>query len=640
VLAGFGALSLAALGLTAVTTTAQGAVTKQVVVSAAVDGGTATAGVVSTVNISIANASRIDDFHKFTIVLPPGISAPPGKTSPSALGISGGGNWSESVTTCGTVPNCSWLVVGKALLPRSTSKVRPGATLTASIGLVADAPGTLTFKVIHVEDDDFSVLGTPTITVVGGVAGAFCVTDRNPGKIVAGATKTFTVQAIAAGSFAVDASPCTGRYTAYVGTKPVRIHYTSDENPTTLTLINAVAPVISGDGTATPVGTSTSGADVTFNFSDSSTGQFTFTARFLTSAHNQSLQATEVSPGTVDGNSGGFDVDPGTATQISLTSVYDPTNPALGTALIVGAPFIATYYVSDDFNNVTTVGDGAVTGNVAGTGTFTQPLPSTGSTIDTEGVVSGSYNKTGGPLPFTLKLTSNGALSSPIPVTFADVVSIFTPGTSGTIQTSTFVANPGGVPTCDFGSTNSACVGVSLPQGASGSVALGFEDCSTSGANVGTCAPGTSGTSGNVVAHLTADLKKWDYTTTPATSVNLYGPTTPATLNYVCSATKCPWDTHDDEGAPYNAWEESVEAYNAFPLYAQDGSTPGAAFYRVPPCQDITGSTGAAFTAVPAVQKSCIDVTKLLRNLDSTIPSSYASLSFTILYWDDYKMVP
>jgi hypothetical protein len=163
-------------------------------------------------------------------------------------------------------------------------------------------------------------------------------------------------------------------------------------------------------------------------------------------------------------------------------------------------------------------------------------------------------------------------------------------------------------------------------------VTLALEDCKTAGATVGLCA----GSATDVVAHLTADLKATDGTA-------LYSPTAPATLTYVCAVANCPWDPrHDDPALPiFNSWEESVESFHDFTLHAQDASNTDGKFYDVPACQslelgddDVSHHAPTPATSVPGPLKSCVDVTRVLRN------TSTGDLSFTILYWDDYKLVP
>jgi hypothetical protein len=630
-LAGFAAVALAAVGMTAATASAQ-ASTQTVHVTAAADGGTANVGALTTVNISVTNQSQSSNLASFTVVLPPGIAPAPGKTSPTALGVTGGGNWSESITGCGTVPNCSWLLVAKGLLPRSTSLVRPGATLVASVGLVPTVAGSLPFKVINIENGSFTTPDLPTITVQNVAAGAFCVQRTTPGSVTAGDTETFTVQAIQVGSFGTgpSADPCTGTPVGYNGYSNVRVHYTSDDGSTGVTRISAVAPVAVGDGTASnPVATTPS--DVTFTFSPSTTGKFTFTGKFQTAALNQSFDVSEVA-GTVDGNSGGFAVAAGPAASVTLLSVVD--DATLGTALTPGAKFDATFSVFDAYQNITDSAIGQVALAVGGTGVFTPSGPSTASSINSVGTVSGSYDSAGTNLPITLNLASTPpSTSNIIYATFTGAntgSAIFVPGGAGTIQTSNFTApNTDGTPTCVLSATDPACANANLPKGANGTVTIQFTTCAIAGLTGGIC---NSSTNPNVVLNLTASLKD-------AAGNSLYGPSTPATLTYVCSATNCPWDVEGDDGpVVYNSWEESVEAYADFPVHAQDSvtaSNPTPPVYTVQPCQSLTGGapSGPA-TSVPLAQKSCVDVKRLVRN------TTTGDLSFTILYWDDYKMVP
>jgi hypothetical protein len=332
---------------------------------------------------------------------------------------------------------------------------------------------------------------------------------------------------------------------------------------------------------------------------------------------------------------------------VVLTSVLDhahpvaPIDPA-AVALTAGAQFDATFFGTDSFGNPVDVAAGLVTLNVGGSGKFTPVAPSSASSasLAVEGVISGSYDSAGTALPISLTLAGATLPTNSLPADFAGTnigSGFFVPGGAGTIQTSNFALNPDGTPNCVFGTTNPACVGVSLPNGAKGQVTLALEDCATAGAlSVGACNFGTAASPGNVVAHLTAELKQAD----GITPLYTYG--APASLTYVCSLTNCPWDpTHDDGSTIYNKWEESVESYADYPLHAQDGSTPNAQFYLVPPCQSLTaGEPAHPATTVPALgEKSCVDVKTLLRDVNPNSPS-YGSLTFNILYYDDYKMVP
>jgi hypothetical protein len=111
----------------------------------------------------------------------------------------------------------------------------------------------------------------------------------------------------------------------------------------------------------------------------------------------------------------------------------------------------------------------------------------------------------------------------------------------------------------------------------------------------------------------------------------------------------------DDHGPIYNAWEESVEAYNAYTPHALDASSTTGIFYTVPPCTNLAlGEPALPATTVPTPgEKSCVDVKTLLRDTRTTLPAptitdptatvpnpSYGSLTFNILYYDDYKLVP
>jgi hypothetical protein len=206
---------------------------------------------------------------------------------------------------------------------------------------------------------------------------------------------------------------------------------------------------------------------------------------------------------------------------------------------------------------------------------------------------------------------------------------VFVPGGAGSIQSLNFAPlNPDGTPNCSLDANNPACASANLPNGANGTVTLFLESCQLAGVSVGACLPGTSGV-GNVVAHLTANLKD-------NSGGSLYSAAHPASLTYVCSAVRCPWNKHSDDDAKGNGWENAYEAYKNFPLYAEDASNPGV-LYKVPACQTDNFDEGHSVlpaTTVPGPQKSCVDVTTIKRNLTT------GDIAFGILWYDDYKIIP
>jgi len=642
VLSGLAALSVAAVGLTFASAPAH-ASGDSVNVTASVSGGTAYVGQVTTVNFNLVNNAHSDDFHKFTVVLPPTVSAPPGKTAPVPLGVTGAGNWGESIVPCGTVPNCSWLLIVKALMPRWSSRVAPGATITASVSLVPNTAGTVTFPVIHVEDDMFAVLGTPSINVVNQLPGSFCVS--NPGTLTAGASVNFTVQAIALGTETTAGVPCTGKPVGYAG-KPVEIKFASDEGSGAAHIV-PVAPVSPGDGAA-GVSTQTTASDIVFNFGPSTTGKYTFTGTFDVAAPQQAIVAAEVSPGTVAGSSGDFLVNPGPATKLVINSIVDDASQS-ATKLTAGAVFDAYFNAFDTFGNVTPTPTGGVSISAGGTGTFTSAgafAVSSASDIATAGEVSGYYSPAQTGVPITLTLAAPLVVSAPTNVDFAGTAvgsATLIPGVAASVITPGYVApNPDGTPNCALTDPktgavlNPACVSTSLSKGANGLVTLNTTDCATAGAGtVGLCGSTTPA----VVANLTANFSPIDALT--GLKTELYTAALPASLTYVCASAICPVTTNPDgDTTIYNSVEEQVEAFQNFPLYAQDASDgPSAPFYQVPACQTITGGVEGGYTLgaigpVPGPHKSCVDVSSIFRS-----PTS-GDVSFKVLYFDDYKLVP
>lgn len=640
VLAATSAATLAGLGLVAATTPANASV-QSVSVAASIDGGgSATVGYATTVNFAVTNQSPSSNLTSFTIVLPPGVSAPVGKTTPQALGVSGGGNWSETVTSCGSVPNCSWLLVAKGLLPRATSLVRPGQTLTASVSLVPTAVGTLQFGVINIENGTFTTSSTPSINVTSTAAGSFCVTPSTT-SVQAGQPITFGIQAIQVGTGV--GNPCSGTPVGY-SAHNVLLHLTTDDGATGSLRIAPSATPPATDGSVSLV-SSTTNSSATFAFGTSTSGHYTVVVTPQTAAGAQSLSVQELDASNtltgVDGDSGAFAVTPGPAVNVVLESVADHANPSLGTSLTAGAQFDARFYVTDQFNNPTYSTSGQVTLNVGGPGVFTPLAPSDATTPTADGGISGSYDQAGTSVPITLTLgiaAGGTATSNAINVNFAstNIGSVFlVPGGSAALQTSNYVAPSNGIPNCALDATNPACANAIFSNGGNGAATIALEDCTTAGVPSQYCG-GTTPDTRAIVVQILADLTDGHGNLLYGDGLN--GNPKPAEYNYVCANEKCPWTKDTDDTSIGNSWEERVENYNLFPYYGADSKTPDT-WYKVPACQTLpsdpensTAPSGPA-TSVPAGTKQCVDVYSLVRN-------SSGDLSYRILYDDDTKGLP
>jgi hypothetical protein len=309
----------------------------------------------------------------------------------------------------------------------------------------------------------------------------------------------------------------------------------------------------------------------------------------------------------------------------------------------VGGVFDATFHVTDDWDNTTTSAAGQVSLTVGSAGTFTPSGPSSASAPGSAGTVSGAYNTAGTAIPITahlfdpvitaLEIAHSNSINADFAATGVGSITAL-PGVSASLQSTNF-SGSGGAPSCAPGVT--ACASGSLPQGADGLVTLNLESCGTAGLTAGGVCNSTTQTD-PVVAHITATLKKKDPVTGALT--NLYDALHPASLVYVCDAAKCKWNYEADDlqTKVYNNWEESVEAYNNNPLYAEDASNPGV-IYRIPSCQTLPTNeddnhSQPAATTVAGGQRSCIDIANTMWNTTS------GDLSFKILWYDDYKVIP
>jgi hypothetical protein len=614
-MAGVAAAALAAAGLVGAGTAADAAITTQPAgVSITVDNTGANTALVSSAvvaNVTVKNNSASSSLGVFTIVVPAGVSPV------QAVGVQGPGNWRQSVLPCGTTANCSALVVVYASLPLSSSVVRPGQSVTSSIRFTTPAgPTMLAFKFLGIGNGLFTTTDAPSINVISGVAASWCV--QNPGNVVAGTTKTFTVQAVS------DGNEC-----KFVSSKSIGVA------ATTMTVKFKTDDSAGGIVAGTSAGPLSGGSTITVALPPSSTGLYTFTGTFVTAALNQSIDAATP---TAAGNSGGFDVSPDVPATVTVKSVLDKATGT--TSLAKGAVFVTTYTVADRFSNPILTPSTAVSIDVSG-GTFTRtgganPFPGAPGANPgdlaipaTDGTVEGTFSGSGAQtltasVGKVVSTTTVTVPSAPFAATFAAAASgsaVLVPNTPADIVTTGFTPGTAG-PSCTVGTT---CAGISLGFGGSGTASFAMNTCTD--ANIATSCGGTD----TIVANLTASLKD-------ANGKPLYDALNPAHMTYVCPQTRCDHVEGIAEALrDHSTYEESVEDFNAHPfLFVLSGST------TVQTAVDCaTGSTHLSLpdehlidpgsvTTLPGTARSCVDVHNLVR-------TGNGDLIYEVYFYDDYK---
>jgi hypothetical protein len=613
-MAGLAAAALAAAGLVGAGTAADAAITTQPAgVSITVDNTGANTALVSSAvvaNVTVKNNSASSTIGVFTVVVPAGVSPV------QAVGVQGPGNWRQTVLPCGTTANCSALVVVYASLPLSSSVVRPGQSVTSSIRFTTPAaPTTLGFRFLGIGNGLFTTTDAPSINVINGVAGSWCV--QNPGNVVAGTTKTFTVQAVS------DGNECKNVDKKKIGVAAttMTVKFKTDDS---------AGGIVAGAST----GPLTGGSTITVALSASSTGLYTFSGTF-TAAGNQSIDAGTSSAA---GNSGDFTVLPDVPAAVTVKSVVDKVSGT--TSLASGAVFVTTYTVSDRFGNAILTPSSGVSIAVTN-GDFTRtgganPFPggpgaNPGEVLPaTDGTVEGTYGGSGrqsltASVGAVVSATTILVPSTPASVTFAETSvgsAILFPGVAATVDTAP--CTPG---------TN--CAESNLPNGANGLVTFGAIDCTD--VTVGLCGrtPGTR----NLV-----DLEANFKTVVEGAIVELYDAAHPASITLHCTVTDCP-EIHDDAfdddhpvnepGDVRNSQDARVDDFKAYAPFAQLSFETALGLTKVGSCQPAAtikeyGPAIPAFTSVPGPRQVCVDVTSFFRD-------GSGNLSATLYFYEDIK---
>ena len=133
-----------------------------------------------TATFTVSNpATNTGSVVAFTIVVPAGVPQPvtAGSVTPPA------GSWGELVLSCGSQTSCSSLVLVYARYPFTTSSLKPGSSLTASLGFQAPSTSTvLAFRMIGIGGSGlFATTDKPTITIEAAIAGGGVQAVLTPG---------------------------------------------------------------------------------------------------------------------------------------------------------------------------------------------------------------------------------------------------------------------------------------------------------------------------------------------------------------------------------------------------------------------------------------------------------------------------
>ena len=468
----------------------------------------------------------------FTIEVPAGVGRVTG------AGVTGPGNWREAPPiSCGRLPKCSSLVVVYASLPLSTSVLKPGKSLTASIAFTTpSAPTSLPFHMIGIGNGIFTTPDVPTITVVSGDPAGFVLTDpalaaaTPPNSTQAGQTQTFTLQAQNKDGANVPYGPAS-----------VNVQLGADDSQATLQLGNG--PATSFTGSPSVVGP--------LSLPFSATGTYQLAITFRTAAAPTSVTVTDVAKPTVKGMLSGFSVLAGPPQSIGLDSIRDASqtpplpNPAKG------QPFAASFHLADQFGNPTTLQGSSVVLNAPGPGSLgAQTVVDSDPAADppTLGTVTTTYSQAVPPISFTLTLGSpqiagSNAISSPVDGSGASTS--LSPGTSGVLT-----------PSCSLGSDDSVCSTASFPNGANGQVVVVQQLCQPGDRSICASNPGAP----------VLTLVQGDFT-------GLYSNWAPAKVTLTCPVARCP-DRDDGDFETDHSAEEVAEAIAQYPGWAQSSAPP------------------------------------------------------------------
>jgi hypothetical protein len=579
-------------------------------VSVAVDGGQAYVATPTTVAFTVTNhATNGAPLAAFTLVVPKGI----GTVQP--VGVTGPGNWRETVVQCGPRATCSSLVLVYGTLPLSQSLARPGQSVMASIKFTTPSrPGPLVFPMIGIGGGIFTTSDKPTVNVVAGTAASFRVTA--PASVTAGATAPITVQALNPSNVA----------TPYIG-GTVKIQLGSDDNRASIT------PTSFSGSSATFAGTPPS---VLMTLPASSTGAYTFNATFY-SAAQQSVTVTETKPLPDATGTAALTVVSAPATAIVFDSIKDVSStPALPNPTI-GQPFVSSFQVTDSFGNLASTASGDVVLSASGPGSLTA-ISATPASPTQDGTFTDSYSAAAPSvtLMVTLQTTNaNATATRSTPIDASGTAATFTPGKYGSLGTANFSKpNSDGSSNCALSTDLPICGQTILPNGANGQVSLAAQACTGIDTGNGLCA-GESGTA-PLVLSVTGNFKD------PTSGLPLYSYAHPASETFTCMSSLCRHRLNDDPAQIYNSSEESIEDYLDYPLFIHLSQTDG--FVQVPACQVVPSSESGPLPSANGIPGdntvgACVDVTSIVRNVTTGSPH-YGDVSFTVLFVDDPKTHP
>ena len=355
---------LAVLGLGAVAAPSSAAGTQKVGIEISSDTTVFTSTVTKTDFVVSNPSSNSGSVALYTIVVPPGV----GKVTPA--GVAGPGNWGETVLPCGSTANCSSLVLVYATFPLSSSVLRPGQSMTASISFTTpDSPTSVPFSFIGIGGGLFTTNDTPSLTVVSGQAATLTVT---------GAAGGTSLTASESGSFTLQTYNATGQKVPYAG-GPARISLGTDDAQAKLTLGSTTVPFSAKSGNVP------SYADITLPAS--STGTYPFSVQFFAAGGSSVTASID---GLTDWTYEPVTVSPGPAASLVLGQTTDVTASGAFTA---GDTIDVPVRVKDAYGNILplTASSVVLTQN-GGAGTFTQTAV---LDQDSEGYlhIQGTYKK-------------------------------------------------------------------------------------------------------------------------------------------------------------------------------------------------------------------------------------------------------
>jgi hypothetical protein len=508
------AAALTTAGIAATTTSASEALVKQPLgFSAKVVGDIAYVDSTVVVGFTVTNTGtkKNEKLENFTLVVPPGVSSlatgQVNLTTIKSAGVSGPGNWVETILPCGTTPNCSSLVKVSAGVPREKSGIRPGESVTASISFVTPKdPGQLSFALARV-DDDYALPAPVVIDVVPGDPALYGLSWDTTAAFKAGSTHKLTIVAEDKNGNPVASAPA-----------DIKVTFGTDDS----------------GGVVTPVGTNVTAvspdtADLRPSFfahlaGGSSTTKFEVQVYLQTATDgNSAVVAQQVAKPDVNG-SAFYSVGPDVPSTVTVDSIVDNNTVPLPNPA-ANQPFTVSFHVADRFGNVVTTGAGDVAVTAGGPGTLTAGT-STGSDPKTLGTVVATYSTFAKAVPFTATLSqltvpgSNPVVTNPVspPISGSKTSDIDAAGVSttltGTAVTLTVPCDP----------TTTTCPTVNVPANGTGTISLSSQQCDPAD-TTGACANGGLGKP--IVAAVQGTFGGLT-------------PTDPGVLTLVCPLVDCP----------------------------------------------------------------------------------------------------